>query len=280
MALISQRVLFLLAAGLVLTGCKAVPLDSVTVDPRSLSMGLVAHWTFDEGSGTTVVDHSGNGRDGVLVGGTWTSAGRFGGALELASGDTVTFSPFPQATPNWTVSVWLQMSAAQLAANTSVDNGDFGSILSTELAFSGGWELQLDDRTVDQKFAAAYWVGSMATGDGSAPSSDGSVASGDGSIPSGNYVIDNCECVVTGQWIHLTAVFNDDIQQFALYHNDAVVARTTMPAAIQAGDSTLYIGKWSQEDRSLAADLDDFAIWDRALSAGEVAVISQQPPPD
>jgi Concanavalin A-like lectin/glucanases superfamily len=78
----------------------------------------------------------------------------------------------------------------------------------------------------------------------------------------------------------LTAVFDNDAQQFTLYQNDSVVDRMMMPAAIQSGDSTLYFGKWTQAARFLAADLDDFAIWNRALSAGEVAVISQQPPPD
>jgi hypothetical protein len=257
MALMSRRV-FLLAAGLVVTGCGAAPLDAVTVDPQSLSMGLVAHWTFDEGSGTTVGDHSGNGHDGVLTGGTWTGSGRFGGALQLALGDNVTVSSFPSATPDWTISGWVQMSAAQLATN--VGTADYGTIISTEIAFTGGWQMELDDNPGHQRFDAAYYEGPMS---------------------SGSYIVDNdCECVVTDQWIHLTAVFDNDAQQFTLYQNDSVVDRMMMPAAIQSGDSTLYFGKWTQAARFLAADLDDFAIWDRALSAGEVAVISQQPPPD
>jgi hypothetical protein len=271
MALMSKRVLFWLATGLAVMGCRTAPLDAVTVDPHSLSVGLVAHWSFDEGSGSMVVDHSGNGYDGVLTGGTWSGAGRFGGALELAMGDTVTFSNFRQATPNWTVSVWVQMSDAQLAANVGI--GDLGTILSTEIAFSGGWQMQLNTMADKKLFAAAYWVGATSGG-------DGSMSSDDGSMPSGAYVIDDCQCVVTDQWIHLTAVFDDDAQQFTLYRNDAVVERIMMPGPIQSGDSPLYIGKWSQQARFLAAELDDFAIWSRALSAGEVAVISQQPPPD
>ena len=34
----------------------------------NVSAGLVAHWQFDEGSGTTTVDSSGNGHDGTLLG--------------------------------------------------------------------------------------------------------------------------------------------------------------------------------------------------------------------
>lgn len=45
--------------------------------------GLVGHWTFDEGSGTTAYDRSGNGNDGTLTNGpTWTT-GQLGGALSF-----------------------------------------------------------------------------------------------------------------------------------------------------------------------------------------------------
>ena len=46
-------------AALAAAGCGASPLDAVTVNPHSLTMGLVAHWTFDEGSGSVVADSSG-----------------------------------------------------------------------------------------------------------------------------------------------------------------------------------------------------------------------------
>jgi hypothetical protein len=237
----------------VVTGCGATPLDAVTIDPGSLAMGLVAHWTFDEGTGAVAGDHSGSGHDGQLTGGTWTGAGRFGGALSLSSGDYVTISNFPQATPNWTVSVWTRASQSQLATDTN----DFGTILSTEIAFTGGWQLQLYDLPGYQRFNAAYWSGSAATG---------------------TYVVDYCQCIVENQWIHLTAVFDNDAEQLTLYQNDTVVDRTKLASPIQNGDSTLYMGRWNMGGRFLAADLDDFAIWSRALTAGEIAALSEQPP--
>jgi hypothetical protein len=36
------------------------------------SADLILHWTFDEGSGTTVNDSSGNGHVGTIEGATWT----------------------------------------------------------------------------------------------------------------------------------------------------------------------------------------------------------------
>src|SRR5262245_38600894 len=42
-------------------------------EPVELARGLVAHWTFDEGSGETVGDASGNGNTGTLSGNpAWT----------------------------------------------------------------------------------------------------------------------------------------------------------------------------------------------------------------
>src|SRR6185503_14385623 len=41
----------------------------------------VAAYGFEEGSGLQVVDASGNGHAGTIAGATWTTSGRFGGAL-------------------------------------------------------------------------------------------------------------------------------------------------------------------------------------------------------
>ena len=42
---------------------------------------LVAAYAFDEGSGTTVADSSGNGNNGTVANATWTATGKFGQAL-------------------------------------------------------------------------------------------------------------------------------------------------------------------------------------------------------
>jgi hypothetical protein len=241
-----------IGVALAVTGCGAAPLDAVTVDPATLVVGLVAHWTFDEGSGTVVGDHSGGGHDGQLTGGTWTTEGRFGGALDLAQGDYVTVSGFPPATANWTVSVWTKASPAELVADMS----DGETILSTENVFAGGWQVHLDNRPGYQRFDAAYWTGPNAT----------------------DYVVVYCNCIEADRWIHLTAVFDDDAKQFTLYHDGTRVDRKPMPAAIRPGDTTLFMGTWNMGERFLAGTVDDFAIWSRALGPGEVALLSQQPP--
>ena len=47
------------------------------------SLVPVASYAFNEGTGTTTVDASGNGRTGALTNATWTTAGKYGGALSF-----------------------------------------------------------------------------------------------------------------------------------------------------------------------------------------------------
>jgi hypothetical protein len=233
-------------------GCGSSPLEAVTLDPQSLSQNLVAHWTFDDGSGTTVADSSGNGHDGTLIGGTWLTTGRFGGALTLASGDTVSVASFPQATASWTVSLWTRSSSAGLAASTT----DFSTIVSTENAFAGGWEIHLDNRPDRGRYDAAYFAGSTVD----------------------DYVVVYCSCIEPDSWIHLTAVWNGDLAQMTLYDDDQPIDELATPSPILMGDATLYIGTWNQGARYFIGDIDDFAIWSRALQQPEIALLSQQPP--
>jgi len=69
---------------------------------------LVGWWKFEEGSGTTAYDSSGNGLDGTLVGGaTWTQ-GRYGGGLELdGTSGYVSVPEFELTTGTITFAIWL-----------------------------------------------------------------------------------------------------------------------------------------------------------------------------
>ena len=55
---------------------------------HAATAGLVAAYGFNEGSGTTLTDLSGNGRSGTISGAAWTTAGRYGGALTFSGSAT------------------------------------------------------------------------------------------------------------------------------------------------------------------------------------------------
>ena len=62
-----------------LTFCTAVGIGTTPVAAQSTT-GLVAAYAFDEGTGSTVTDLSGNGNTGTLANTTWSS-GKYGSAL-------------------------------------------------------------------------------------------------------------------------------------------------------------------------------------------------------
>jgi hypothetical protein len=55
--------------------------NTATATTLQTIAGLVAAYSFDEGTGNTVNDLSGNGNNGTLSNATWTNAGKFGNAL-------------------------------------------------------------------------------------------------------------------------------------------------------------------------------------------------------
>jgi hypothetical protein len=248
-----KREAMLLAALLwPITACTESVLDAVGLPPHVLADGMVAHWKLDESSGTAAGDSSGNGHDGQLTGGTWISDGRFGGALRLAAGDAVAVPGLPASTPNWSVSVWLRMSDQQFASSSS---DLFTEVLSTETFRSAGWQINVDKRLAQPRYVFSYW-----------------------SPPLTDYIGVECSCVVTGAWVHLAATVDTNTNRITLYQNGMFVDQQTRPSDIVPGDPTLYFGRWNMSGRLLDGDLDDVAIWARALTPQEISALATQSP--
>ena len=77
--------------------------------------GLVAAYTFAEGSGGTTADVSGNGNTGTLIGGTaWSTSGRFGKAVSFDGANdlvSVTDAPTLDLTSGMTIEAWVNPTA-------------------------------------------------------------------------------------------------------------------------------------------------------------------------
>ena len=61
-----------------------------------------------------------------------------------------------------------------------------------------------------------------------------------------------------------------DTDRITLYRNGTVADQETRPSDIVPGDATLYFGRWNMDGRFLNGDLDDIAIWQRALTPEEI----------
>jgi len=200
----------------------------------------LAYYSFDQGSGTAVHDDSGHGHDGRLLGGTWTNAGRFGGALRFDAPDAgVVVDPFPQAVSDWSASFWLLVQSADLTGVSTV--------LSNEITFAGGWEVNVQPK--DATFGNLEFAYSI----------------------NGAYAKASCDCVTLGVWTHVVAVVNGSALTIQLFQDGVATASATASGQFMPGNPYLYLGRWDGTGRPLLGVLDEVAIYDRTLSPAEVA---------
>ena len=104
------------------------------------SADLIAHWRFDEGSGTTATDTAGN-NDGTLEGDATWAVGLIDGALEFngegyvdcGNADALNF-----ATGDWTISAWIKTTitgGGEIGTGSIFANGgDYGGGIRFTLA--------------------------------------------------------------------------------------------------------------------------------------------------
>jgi len=88
--------------------------------------GLVASYAFDEGSGSTVSDGSGNGNTGTVANATWTTDGKFGSALSFNGSDSVVTVPDSvslRLKEAMTLEAWVNPSVASVDFRDVIDKG-------------------------------------------------------------------------------------------------------------------------------------------------------------
>jgi hypothetical protein len=236
-----------------LSACEPGVLQAIDLIPTTLDTGLVAHWTFDEGVGTVVPDHSLNHLDGQLTGGTWISDGRFGGALHIDPGNYMSVSSFPNATSSWSVAGWVRL------VDEIVSTSQWETVISTE--GHGGWEINVDRSKPTPGAHFGFWKGPN----------------------QGDYNYVECFCLAFAKWMHAAFVVDGQALTLSVYVDGTLSGTTSIAQTIAPNNATLYVGRWpldSDATRPYAGDVDDIVIYDRALVPEEIAVLQQHPPPD
>ena len=89
---------------------------TVVVDTLARLSTNLLHWSFDDGSGTNVLDSSGYARDGVVLGkANWATNGALGGALELSGTNSLVREAVDSALLNgrkqFSLTLWTQSEA-------------------------------------------------------------------------------------------------------------------------------------------------------------------------
>ena len=234
------------------SACSSEPLQAIGLAPDTLAQQMLAHWTFDDGAGALVHDSSGNARDAQLTGGTWLTDGRFGGALHLGSGEFASVQRFPDATSSFTVSAWVRTATFK---QTPKDMGQWTTIVSTEDA--GGWEVNVDHLAAQVGLHFGFWKGPLIN----------------------DYVGESCLGAQLNEWAMVTGVMDVTTSTYTVYLQGVPCSVNPTPYKIRPGSATLTIGEWPRGGRFLEGDVDDIAIWGRALVPSEILALLGTSPP-
>ncbi|NOR59969.1 MAG: hypothetical protein GQ469_04995 [Methanosarcinales archaeon] len=128
----------------------------IVVEVGAADDGLVAEWNFEEGSGNTLKDNSGNGNDGTIYGATWTTDGKFGTALQFDGNDYIVIPDSPElsggAGKNMTVEFWFNTNKQGgyiISKIRDVSYKDWSALIG---GFGPGMNFWYENRGYDRRF--------------------------------------------------------------------------------------------------------------------------------
>ena len=204
--------------------------------------GLIGFWTFDEGSGTTAYDSSGNNQNGTIVGPT------YGADRKGISGKALAYDGVDDFV-NISDSVALRMATGGSFSfwmyPTSLGGSSVARIIdkSTDSGASNGYQVYVSSAT---KITMATASGGATTGDGA-------------------FVMNN--------WNMVSIVFSSSGGKKIFLNGKEILnsGSTSLPPDV-AGDTRIG-NRAGATDRAFAGRIDDFRIYNRALSAAEVAAL-------
>lgn len=224
---------------------------------------LVGLWTMDEGSGGTAYDYSGNNATGSWSGtqaglnSTHYNAGKVGsyaGAFDGISNDDHVSLPSASLSPTsaWTISAWVQPTGSAASS---------GVILSKWESSNGVYINYQFDIGLGGSHDLRLRVGASPLGSGGP-----------------TYITGNTTMTL-GQWYYVVGVFNGATQKLSAYVNGQSDATPVPTAFSQCATNTTnpYIGAfnfgWSGYQNAFTGSIDDLRIYNRALSAAEIAAM-------
>jgi hypothetical protein len=207
----------------------------------SASAALVAHWTLDQGSGTTAGDVTGNGNDGTLRGDPKWAVGQIGGALELdGNGDYVECgnSGILNITEQVTLAAWVKPDSGFSYPDWSGIIMRGGPNLDTFAFYYNGPNQQLGFKTTG---TSVEWMAIAAEG------------------------------LFDGQWHHVAAVYDGAVK--TVYLDGEPIGTMDSTGSIATSDGRLLLGAGRDltvPTHLLVGLIDDARIYDEALEQVEI----------
>jgi hypothetical protein len=231
---------------LICLGCWVLVLGLVQTNVvMALDPNCVGWWRFDDGVGTTAVDSSGGGNNGVLLGSAKWVNGMIGGAVSL--GGTADYVALPigrvvDSLTDCTISTWADWTAPdrQRGWQRIFDFGN-GSVLNMFLtpSTSGGGPMRFAIRTPA--------IGAEDQVNASAP------------MPAG--------------WHHVTVTIDSAHTTITLYLDGEAIASNLgvrNKLSDMGNTNNNWLGRSQYDDPYFQGYLDDFYIFNRLLSPSEI----------
>lgn len=230
------------------------PLGAVPNPYSPFSYNIVGDWPFWENGGTTVFDLSGNGSMGTLSGDAAWSRGQFGAAIEFFTKAGVgsinygSHSLLISDDTDKTINFFINMNTPSAAYNVPVTNGP--AIIGTNPQ-SEGWGFYSGYQNATQMYFA------MKDSDG-----------------------DKAETMVTGltinQWYMVTGVIDKAAATVHIYI-DGVHKNSNTNALVGSYTGTTLKTAPGGSYSFMDGILDNLCIWNRILTASEIAQIYREP---
>jgi len=163
-AIVSSIVLGMVLSALVVN-VSAVVISShprlTTISASPEENGLVGYWSFDEGSGTTASDSSGNGNNGTVYGAAWTD-GVSGKALSFDGVNdyvdvTISNPVLPLGDNSHTIEAWIKPVQNDGSRGVLYYGNIYGG------AYSGAVRWLYSDWDGDKGVSCGYYGGEVAT---------------------------------------------------------------------------------------------------------------------
>jgi hypothetical protein len=242
---------------------------SIRLSKYDITDQLIGYWKFDETSGNTAANSAANGQAAALSGTTTWGAGQIGNALTFDGSSTYGFVPdYPKANLQLSGSVWVNIDPnvtvnpllnAPVFIQNAIGNGT-GTLAPANPAEQFNFRTTYQDIDQQNHFSAAIAVG-----------------------PNIARVIDP-DPTPMGEWDHVA--FSADGATLHLYLNGKEIATADYIKPINPPDFPwLSIGgsldgtsgsaPYAALPDFMQGQMDDLAIWDRALTPEEVTAIYQ-----
>jgi hypothetical protein len=216
--------------------------------------GLVGLWHMNNDSrygenNTRVYDFSGSGNNGTVVGATWTSAGKVGGAYNFdGGGNRITNDNLVSNLTDFSVGVWFYPRRLDVGYNQIVTSRNF--YISGNAPAVSGWGFW----TWYQGNTLRFSVNKNNTGGYS--------------VTTPSYALD------LNKWYFAVATFSKSTGNASLYI-DGILTGSNANANVDSFSDMGIRLSYHDITRSWDGSIDEVAIWNRSLSAEEILNLYQ-----